>query len=233
MSDSNSISALRRYERYTNFKYCKMSAGDMSTIHKLRVEYNKGTCVGAQTCVRASPHHFEMQDGKAHLKGSRKHTDGLLILETECDNDHFVKVIEAANACPANAIKVINKETGQEIVTTNVKVVDDVKFVKAAYDDLKEFVLDPKGYFLIRTIPEKKTIEVGFCGSRNKVEIVVSGTKPIDIYTNILRENVISRMEHAAYLGRELQKAHIALQLGLPYVQDDELDFSSLTKKKV
>ncbi|MBI5398838.1 DUF4346 domain-containing protein [Candidatus Woesearchaeota archaeon] len=205
----------------------------MTHVHKLRVEYNKNACIGAQTCVRASPHHFEMHGEKAHLKGSSRHSDDKLILETECDNEHFEKVVEAASACPANAIKIINKDTGDEIVTTNVKIVDNVKHVKAVYDDLKEFVLDPKGYFLIRTIPEKKLIEVGFCRSRNKVELTVSGIKPIDIYTNVLRENAISRMEHAAYLGRELQKAYTALQLGLPYVQDDELDFSALTKKKV
>ncbi|MBI4739192.1 DUF4346 domain-containing protein [Candidatus Woesearchaeota archaeon] len=201
--------------------------------NRLRIEYDKAACVGAQTCVRSSPHHFEMHKDKAHLKGSSSHSDDKLVLETECDDEHFAKVIEAANACPANAIKIINKDSGEEIVTTNVNVVDDVKHIKARYDDLKEFVLDPKGYFLIRTIPEKKCIEVGFCGSRNKVELIVSGTKPIDIYTNVLRENVTSRMEHAAYLGRELQKAYTALQLGLPYVQDEELDFSVLTKKKV
>ncbi len=30
----------------------------------------------------------------------------------------------------------------------------------------------------------------------------------------------LSRLDHALYLGRELQKAEQALELGLPYVQD-------------
>lgn len=30
----------------------------------------------------------------------------------------------------------------------------------------------------------------------------------------------LSRLDHALYLGRELQKAELALALGLPYVQD-------------
>ena len=31
--------------------------------------------------------------------------------------------------------------------------------------------------------------------------------------------------KHAAYLARELQKAYIALQQNIEYIQDDELDF--------
>jgi ferredoxin len=196
--------------------------------HKIRIEYTKGHCVSAMTCIRASPHHFELKEGKAHLKGSSHHSDDKFILETECDDEYLKKVVQAATACPVNAIKVIDKESGEAIVSDAIKIIDGVKHIEARYDDLKEFILDKKGYFLIRIVPDKKLIEVGFCGSKNKIELIVFGKKPIDVYTNILREDVISRPEHAAYLGRELQKAYIALQLGLPYVQDDELDFSKL-----
>ncbi|MFP4558915.1 MAG: DUF4346 domain-containing protein, partial [Archaeoglobaceae archaeon] len=33
------------------------------------------------------------------------------------------------------------------------------------------------------------------------------------------------RLDHAAYLGRELKKAEIALKLNKNYVQDSELNF--------
>ena len=102
--------------------------------------------------------------------------------------------------------------------------IDDAKVVIAEYDDMKEFVIDPAGYFLIRILPETNEIEVGFCRSGQKVEVIVRGRKPIDIYHNIMKLNLISRMEHAAYLGRELQKAYIAVQKGIKYVQDSELE---------
>ncbi|MEM4524601.1 MAG: DUF4346 domain-containing protein, partial [Archaeoglobaceae archaeon] len=35
----------------------------------------------------------------------------------------------------------------------------------------------------------------------------------------------VSRLDHAAYLGRELMKAEIALRLGKNYIQDRELNF--------
>ena len=39
----------------------------------------------------------------------------------------------------------------------------------------------------------------------------------------MLREVTLTQ-EHAAYLGKELEKAEIALKLGKQYVQDDPLD---------
>ena len=40
------------------------------------------------------------------------------------------------------------------------------------------------------------------------------------IYEEILRRDLISRLEHAAYLGMELEKAEIALKLNKQYIQD-------------
>lgn len=39
----------------------------------------------------------------------------------------------------------------------------------------------------------------------------------------LLRENLISQMSHAGYLGGELAKAEAALRLGLIYEQDQRL----------
>ena len=96
--------------------------------------------------------------------------------------------------------------------------------VNASYDESKEFALDPKGYFLIRVNQETKNIEVGFCEKGNVIEIKISGTNPQEIYQTAIKHNLITRLDHAAYLGSELQKAFIALKKGIEYVQDDELD---------
>jgi len=39
----------------------------------------------------------------------------------------------------------------------------------------------------------------------------------------VIKNKLISRFDHAAYLGRELFKAEIALAKGLPYTQDSPL----------
>ena len=163
---------------------------------------------------------------KSNWLEERKQKDDTFILERKFDDDEAQTVIEGAQVCPVNAIGVIDAETGEEIVT--IKVSDDSsKIVEAKYEDNKEFVMDPKGYFLIRINRKNKKIEVGFCEKPNVVALTVIGDKPIEIYATILNKKKLNiRKDHAAYLGRELQKAYIALQQKIEYVQDDELDFS-------
>ncbi|MFH0797801.1 MAG: DUF4346 domain-containing protein [Candidatus Woesearchaeota archaeon] len=96
--------------------------------------------------------------------------------------------------------------------------------VDASYDESKEFELDPKGYFLIRVNQEAKKIEVGFCEKGNVIEIKISGDNPQEIYQTAIKHELITRLDHAAYLGSELQKAFIAMKKNIEYVQDDELD---------
>ncbi|MFA4887558.1 MAG: DUF4346 domain-containing protein [Candidatus Nanoarchaeia archaeon] len=110
---------------------------------------------------------------------------------------------------------------------------DSIKEVQASYDSLKEWKYDPKGYFLIRINKETQEIEVGHCRRNNEVEITIKGKHPEEIYNTIVREdklNLISLKEHAAYLGMELEKAYVALLLGLTYIQDEDLTFPGIKK---
>lgn len=104
-----------------------------------------------------------------------------------------------------------------------VTLAEGCETVQARPDSDKEQVLDPKGYFLIRLKRETKEIEVGFCRKGNVVEMILVGKSPKEIYDTILRRGLVSRLGHAAYLGRELEKAYMALKLNIDYVQDSEL----------
>ncbi len=191
---------------------------------RLKVEFAKGKCIGNRACVVASEDfEFLERENKARLKGSTPQGE-VMILEK-----FFAKpqqIIAAAKNCPVNAIRVLDAKSGEEVVGVEVKQ-ERVKEIVAKYDDLNEFVMDPKGYFLIRVDHDKGLIEVGFCPQINKVTVKVVGKKPLEIYQTIIKNNLVSRMDHAAYLGRELQKAYIALTRKMKYVQDDELDFGA------
>ncbi|MEK6914123.1 MAG: hypothetical protein AABW83_00575 [Nanoarchaeota archaeon] len=81
--------------------------------------------------------------------------------------------------------------------------------------------LDPKGYFLIRVNDELKKIEAAFCDLKeNKVRIIIRGENPVEVYTAILKEDLVTMLDHAADLGVELEKAYIALKNGKKYTQD-------------
>ena len=105
--------------------------------------------------------------------------------------------------------------------------------------------LDPKGYFIIKVdLKEKKIIVEHFlnkinkegyaidpetnepikCDSQDKrvINAIFKGTsaKQIGILITEERNDLITRFDHALYLGRELQKAEECLYKQLPYIQD-------------
>ena len=80
---------------------------------------------------------------------------------------------------------------------------------------------DMKGYFLIRLNKELNKIEAALCDYReNKVRIIIRGDTPMEVYTAMLKENLVGELDHAMDLGVELEKAYRALKTGKKYTQD-------------
>ena len=88
------------------------------------------------------------------------------------------------------------------------------------------WIMDPNGYFLIKVNYKDQKIEVAYCNVDNKMLKVIKGNHPLPIYYTIDRLKLISRIDHACYLGIELEKAYTAMKLNLKYVQDEDLDFN-------
>ena len=104
------------------------------------------------------------------------------------------------------------------------------KRIIAKYHKLNDWVMDPKGYFLIAIDREKKKIKVGYCkfkklGNKpiNDMVSVVTGNTAIEIVNTLIREKYISSLQHSADMGIELCKAELAMQFNLNYVQDKNL----------
>lgn len=108
----------------------------------------------------------------------------------------------------------------------------ECKVIKARYDPIKDWRMDKAGYFLIRINPKTNKLEVGLCKKNNVVEVIVEGDNPEDIYNTVVREKITTDPTHIGYLGKELQKAFIARELKIPYVQDDALDVYGFKKIK-
>ena len=99
----------------------------------------------------------------------------------------------------------------------------DMKTIKGKYHDLKDFKYDPKGYFLIRVDKENKQIEAGHCKQNNIILTKFTGKRASDVYFSIIKSKLVSKLDHAAYLGKELNKAELALKNNLIYIQDKPL----------
>lgn len=87
----------------------------------------------------------------------------------------------------------------------------------------QKWVLDKKGYFLIRIDQKNKLLEVGHCTTNNKLIRIIRGKTPECVMYKIIDLGSLELLDHAAYLGKELQKAYIALKHGFNYRQDSEL----------
>lgn len=107
-----------------------------------------------------------------------------------------------------------------------------VQKVKAQYHRLKDWKMDPKGYFIIKVFYTKGVLGARYHTYDNVPHYDIIGTNAQEIVQTIVDRELISSMQHAADLGLELQKAEIALRLRLNYVQDSPLDFSKKTKKQ-
>jgi dihydropteroate synthase-like protein len=54
-------------------------------------------------------------------------------------------------------------------------------------------------------------------------DVVVRGKNAREVYQTIIREGLVGKLDHAAYLGKELHKAELAVLLGRSYEQDKSL----------
>jgi len=90
-----------------------------------------------------------------------------------------------------------------------------------------EWHQDPKGYFTIKPFPSRKKVFVRYYDSNNNKRYTFSGINTSQIIQEIIKRKLVSRLDHAAYLGKEIEKALIALRNKLDYVQDEELNIKN------
>lgn len=87
-------------------------------------------------------------------------------------------------------------------------------------DPVETVVMDPAGYFVVLPLPDQQVISVEHYAYDNRLLRVIEGGNARAIYAKIIANGWVSELSHAAYLGRELAKAELALSYQIPYVQD-------------
>lgn len=87
-------------------------------------------------------------------------------------------------------------------------------------DEAEPLVLDPAGYFVVYPEPRRRTLVLEHYTSKGALDAVLEGQTGGGLYQAAISRSLISRLDHAAYLGRELARAEQSLKDGTPYVQD-------------
>jgi len=80
--------------------------------------------------------------------------------------------------------------------------------------------LDKAGYFVIYPERRTKNLVVEHYTNQGLLDCVMEGSSTGALYSEAIERKLVTRLEHAAYLGRELARAEQSLLQGNPFVQD-------------
>ncbi len=182
------------------------------------VKIDRKKCVGAGYCEKLMPSLFKVDSRNkvALVWNGKKNLRSVKITKT-----YLEAAASAAKVCPVFAIQVL--KSGKSILNIAPDVKTKVRKIKAHYSSRKEWVMDKKGFFTIKPFPQKKIIKVRYYNAKYQLSAEIEGKNAEEIYNTLCRENLISLLSHAAYLGSELQKAEIAMKKGTEYIQDEPL----------
>ena len=182
------------------------------------IEIDRSKCKNHGHCAKVSPDVWRLDfSGKPLLVG-HSNSDSAKV-----DDSLLESAKKSALVCPEYAID-IKDSNGHSILGID-HAKKEVRTIKAHYDSMKEWVMDEKGFFTIKPFPEEGVIRVRYYNEKHQLTLVIEGKTAIEIYNTIVREKLISRLDHAADIGAELMKAEIAMKLGIDYVQDSPLEF--------
>ena len=108
----------------------------------------------------------------------------------------------------------------------NIVFSEEFKTVIASpYHEIKDFKQDPAGFVIIKVLGKK--IHLGWVEYQNKEYVCVTeiiGEKAQDIYHELFnKQKIVLFLDHAAYIGKELKKAEIAIKTGELYEQEQKI----------
>jgi tetrahydromethanopterin S-methyltransferase subunit A len=81
-------------------------------------------------------------------------------------------------------------------------------------------VSDPAGYFVIFVDHHRGMLSLEHYRNDGLLDVVIEGGSAAELYTPAIDQVLISRLDHAAYLGQELARAEQSLKSGELFVQD-------------
>jgi hypothetical protein len=113
-------------------------------------------------------------------------------------------------------------------IPVSPKETPNVEVVRAGKESILPWRPDMKGYWHIKPFPKEGLIKARMCDYEHNIQLIIEGETPEEVYNEIVKRGLLGKMEHAAYLGKELHKAYVAMRLGIEFVQDSPLNFSQL-----
>jgi len=163
-------------------------------------------------------HSFLVRNGKLYLTAVIRSNDIFKAwpLNAFALNELLKYVCRESNLKYGNLTVVSNSA---HIYETDWNDIDTI--VREHLDSGHELALDPRGYFVI--FLKEDSIHVDhFTNEDKKTNYSFNGTSAEKIYKQLIMENLISRFDHAAYIGKELARAehHLKTNTCAEFKQD-------------
>jgi tetrahydromethanopterin S-methyltransferase subunit A len=95
----------------------------------------------------------------------------------------------------------------------------------------KRLRLDPAGFFIVLPQRQKGVIVCEHYENSGRLAHVIEGRQAALIAATVVERGLVTQLDHAAYLGRELAKAEVALSIGISYEQDAALGQLATTQE--
>lgn len=86
--------------------------------------------------------------------------------------------------------------------------------------EAERLVTDPAGYVVIYPDRSRNRLVLEHYSNEGVLTKILEGATPAALYGSAIDARLISRLDHAAYLGRELARAESSLRDGTDYTQD-------------
>ncbi len=160
---------------------------------------------------------------------------------TKEEIESFRKQVEVIDLIGCEDVETILNKAKELLMTTNTSAqgveqpknkcgcsecdteVDTIRSMEVPTIQAKEpakIQMDKAGYFVILPLPEKGIISVEHYSYDDKLLRTIEGKDARSLYWTIIENNWVTQLSHAAYLGRELEKADLSLKTGIKYTQD-------------
>jgi dihydropteroate synthase-like protein len=174
----------------------------------------------------------------AAVAGIAQELNASLLLTTEGSPKTIGAVKELATACSimylAKRRNTPPKDLGIDLLRLKEKRRRELPYDRSAekQEQLRllqakrgpEPMTDPNGFLKINVDHDKEEIIVShFKGETETLDAVVKGSEPLEIRDTIIKLGLVSTLQHAYYLGAEVEKAYIASRINRSYYQDEEV----------
>jgi tetrahydromethanopterin S-methyltransferase subunit A len=162
-------------------------------------------------------------DGGGRIRGARGVRPVLQNL-THPAVDHFrdqIQVVDRRGLAAADGVvemirELASHDPGPVAVVPPAR--NDARVIRA--EPPAEVILDPAGYVVIYADRIRRLLVAEHYHNDGALRTVVEGDSAVAVMATLLRERLVSRLDHSAYLSRELTRAEHALRDGHDYIQD-------------